>query len=350
MDTPIDSAAAAGPDAATVPPATTPRPSRLKTWTSILTGVFLLVLAGIAVNHVAHKVDFAEVWAYLDALPLWKVLDAVALTAAGYLVLTLYDVSALKYLKIKVPYRTTALASFAGYAISNNVGWAVISGGSVRYRVYSAAGLSAGTIAKVVVFSTTTFTLGVSFTGSVGMLIGPHPVAHLLGLPDWVVQAVAGAVLAGLAVLCVVAAVTHKPVKLWKWRFELPSGGLVLAQIVIASVEIVISGAALWLLLPDTHGAGFMEFLGIYCAALVVAMVSHVPGGIGVFETILLLGLSAQGSPGAVLGALLAYRFVYYVLPLAVAGVMLLIWEIQAKHGPVAAIRAWVRRDRKGRG
>lgn len=318
-----------------------------KTWTGIVTALVLLALAALAINHVANEVDFREVWAYLDALPLWKVLDAIALTAVGYAVLTLYDVAALRFLKTRVPYRTVALASFCGYAISNNVGWAVISGGSVRYRVYSAAGLKAATIAKVVVISTTTFTLGVTFTGAVGLLIGPHPVAHLLSLPELLVQGLAGATLIALVAVCIIAGITHKPVRIWRWSFELPGTIAVLSQIFIASLEIVISGAALYLLLPDTHGAGFSEFLGIYCAALVVAMISHVPGGLGVFETILLLGLSAQGSAGGVLGALLAYRFVYYVLPLVVAGLTFLTWEAQAKHGPVAALRAWIKRDRE---
>lgn len=319
----------------------TPASARWKTWTGIATLVVLLALAAVAVNHVINEVDFKEVWAYLDSLPLWKVLDAIALTALGYLVLTLYDVAALRYLKVKVPYRTVALASFCGYAISNNVGWAVISGGSVRYRVYSTAGLSAATVAKVVVISTTTFTLGVTFTGAIGLLIGPHPVAALLSLPDWLIQVVAGATLAALAGVLVVTAITHKPVTIWRWRFEVPSSIGVLSQIFIASLEIIIAGTALYLLLPDTHGAGFAEFIGIFCAAMVVAMISHVPGGLGVFETVLLLGLSAQGSAGGVLGALLAYRAIYYVLPLAVAGLMMLTWEIRAKHGPVAALRAW---------
>jgi len=328
-------------------PPPSPGRSRTRFWTSVVTGLVLVVLAVVAVRLVMTEVDFKEVWGYLDSLPLWKVTEAVALTVLGYLVLTLYDVSALHYLRVKVPYWTTALASFAGYAISNNVGWAMISGASVRFRIYSAAGLRNSTIAKVVVFSATTFTLGICFMGSLALLIGPHPVAVLLSLPEWIVQAVAGGVLAGLVGLCLFTAVTHRPVRLWKWTFQLPSGGIVLAQIVIASAEIVIAGACLWLLLPADHGASLFEFLGIFCAALALGMLSHVPGGLGVFETIMLLGLSSQGSAGGVLGALLAYRFVYYVLPLGVAGVMLFIWEVRAKHGPVAAIRAWLRRGRQ---
>lgn len=316
---------------------------RIKLWSTGITLAILLALGAVAVEHVATEVDFAEVWAYLRGLPLWKVLEALGFTVAGYLVLTLYDVSALHHLRIKVKYATVALASFAGYAISNNVGWAVISGASVRYRVYSVAGLSAGTIAKVVVFSTTTFTLGVAFMGSLGMLVGPHPVATLLRLPEWTVQALAGGVLAFLAVVCVVSGVTHKPVRIGRWSFDLPSSKMVLAQIVIASAEIMLAGAALWLLLPEGHGASFFEFLGIFCAAMVVAMVSHVPGGLGVFESIMLLGLSAQGSASGVLGALLAFRFVYYVLPLFAAGTLLIGWELRTQSGPVARLWAKLR-------
>ncbi|QJE72964.1 UPF0104 family protein [Aerophototrophica crusticola] len=307
--------------------------ARMKTWTGIATVVFIVALLGVAVHHVMEKVDFAEVWAYLTGLPMQAVLEAVAMTAAGYLVLTLYDVSALRFLKIRVPYSTTALASFAGYAISNNVGWAVISGAGVRYRVYSVAGLRAADVAKVLVFSTTTFTLGVTFTGAIGMLVGPHPVATILSIPDLAVQLIAGASLAFLLALCVIAGVTHKPVKLWRWSFSTPSSKVVISQIVIASVEIVLAAAALWVLMPPDHEVSFGGFLGVFSAALVVSMVSHVPGGLGVFESIMLLGLSVQGaSAGAVLGALLAFRAVYYVLPLAVAGLLMLAWEAKA-HG-----------------
>ncbi|WP_114391991.1 lysylphosphatidylglycerol synthase domain-containing protein [Oleisolibacter albus] len=343
-------------DSLPTPPESCPPPEagpegkspRLRTWSSLGTVLFLVLLLAVAVNHIMQEVDFGDVWAYLDALPLYKVLEALGLTALGYVVLTLYDVSALRYLKIRVPYPTTALASFAGYAISNNVGFAVISGAGVRFRIYTEAGLTAADIAKVVVFSTTTFTLGIGFTGSIGVLLGPHPVAAVLALPDTLVQLVAGATLAGLSLVCLLTAITHRPVKLWRWSFQTPSGRIVLAQIIIASVEILISGSALWLLLPQNHGASFFEFIGIYCAALSLGILSHVPGGIGVFETIMLLGLSAQGSAGGVLGALLAFRVVYYVLPLFVAGGMLALYEIRMHKGRVG--RLWDRLTGRGPG
>ncbi|WP_246130067.1 lysylphosphatidylglycerol synthase domain-containing protein [Nitrospirillum pindoramense] len=325
----------------------THRPNWIKRLTTLVTALVLLGLVVLAVRHVARDFRPAEVWAYVQLLPWARVAQAAGLVAGAYMVMTLYDVSALKYLGIKLPYRTVGLGSFAGYAISNNVGFAVISGGSVRYRVYSVAGLSAADIAKIVVFSTTTFTLGITFTGALGVAIGPEVGAGMLNVPAWLLQGVAGLVLAGLGAMTVAAAVTHKPMRLWRWSVALPSSGVMLSQIVIASLEILLSAAALWTLLPAESSVGFMEFTALFCAGLAIAIVSHVPGGLGVFETILLLGLRDHGPAGGAIGALLAYRFLYYVLPLVLAGLLLLVWEIRADHGPVAAWRRW--RARRGR-
>ena len=297
-----------------------------------LVGLVLLGVAGLAIAQIAERFDFDEVIAHLRGLPWQTVVQAVVLSIVGYLVLTGYDLSALIYLKLRVPYRTVAFASFAGYAISNNVGWAVISGGSVRYRVYSAAGLSAGDIARIVVFSTTTFTLGFTATGGLSLLLGPGSAAMLVGVPEWAIQLLAGLTLAGLAALTIMVAVTHRPVRVWRWTFALPSTGLMLAQIVISAVELMLAGGVLYLLMPN-HGVSFPEFLGIYTAALVLGIVSHVPGGIGVFETVLLLGLSERGSVSGMLAALLAYRAIYYILPLFIAGIMMALWEWRARRG-----------------
>lgn len=308
---------------------------RRKKWLGIATALFMAVLLAVAIRHVLSEVKFEEVWAYLEALPYTRLLQAVGITALGYWVLTLYDVSALIYLKKKVPYRTTAFAASCGYAFSNNIGWAVISGAGVRLRTYGAAGLTPADVARVVVFSTTTFTLGVSFTGAVGVLVGPEPVAAMLNAPLWLVQAMAILTLLILLGVCIITGVTRRPVRFWRWSIQLPSPLGVISQITIGSVEIMLAAGVLWSLMPPDHPIGFTAFLGIYCAALVVAIFSHVPGGIGVFESIIILGLSDEVSAGALLGAMLAYRCVYYILPLFLAGIAIAIWEIRHHTGRI---------------
>lgn len=309
--------------------------SRRKKWLGIATALFMAILLVVALRHVLSEVKFEDVWAYLKALPYTSLLKAVAITALGYWVLTLYDVSALIYLKKKVPYRTTAFAASCGYAFSNNIGWAVISGAGVRLRSYGAAGLTPADVARVVVFSTTTFTLGVSFTGAVGVLVGPEPVAAMLNAPLWLVQGLAVLTLMILLGVCVITGVTRRPVRVWRWSIQLPSPLGVISQITIGSVEIMLAAGVLWSLMPVDHPISFTAFLGIYCAALVVAIFSHVPGGIGVFETIIILGLSDKVSTEVLLGAMLAYRFIYYILPLLFAGIAIAIWEIRHHTGRI---------------
>lgn len=306
---------------------------RQKTLLGVGTVLFLGVLLFLAVHHVVEEVDVGQVLAYLQALPMSKVIQAVGLTAAAFGLLTLYDMSALIYLKKKVPYSTTAFAAACGYAISNNVGWAVISGAGVRLRAYGSAGLTPGDVAKVVVFSTTTFTLGLVFTGALGMIIGPHPVSVLLKVPELAVEAVGGLMLLALLVVCVITAITNKPVTLWRWSIQLPSWGGVLSQIAIASAELVVTSAILWSLLPVDVSVPFTSFVALFCAALIVAIFSHVPGGLGVFESVILLGMSDHDAASSILGALLAYRFIYYVLPLGVAGIAIAVWEIRHHTG-----------------
>lgn len=319
---------------------------RQKVLLGIGTILFLAVLLVVAVQHVIAEINIQEVLAYLEALPLSKVVKAIGLTAAAYWVLTLYDLSALIYLKKKVPYRTTAFAAACGYAISNNVGWAVISGAGVRLRAYGNAGLTPGDVAKVVVFSTTTFTLGLTFTGAVGMIVGPHPVSVLLKIPEIAVQGIGALMLLGLFLVCLITAVTHKPVKIWRWSIQLPSWGGVVSQITIASAELVLAAGVLWMLLPVDVVVPFTAFLALYCAALIVAIFSHVPGGVGVFETIIMLGLVDHDAASSILGALLAYRFIYYVLPLVVAGLSIAAWEIRHHTGRIG--RAADRLRRRG--
>jgi glycosyltransferase 2 family protein len=336
------------------------RQKRQRFWLGLISGMVLVALGGLAIHHISQRVVLADVWNYLRDLPAARVLEGIGFTAAAYLLLSLYDVSALRFLKMKVKYRLVALASFAGYAMSNNIGWAVLSGVSVRYRVYSTVGLSMLDVAKVVVFSTTTFTLGVLFMGGLGLLFGPHPASQLLGIPEWVLQTLAILTLISLFALCVVAEIKRQPLRFFRWSLSLPSSGMVVAQIFIASMEILLTGAVLWQLLPPMHNVSYVEFMSIYCAALAVAIISHVPGGIGVFEAIVLLGLSAQGATlirpavegatteSVILGALLAYRFIYYVVPLAVAGVLLGSFEL-AKYR-AAAKSALLQRGQQGTG
>ncbi|HET8726466.1 MAG TPA: bifunctional lysylphosphatidylglycerol flippase/synthetase MprF [Alphaproteobacteria bacterium] len=308
---------------------------RARAKAGLIFGLLVFGLALVALHHLLAEFQYREVVEHLRSLSWAAVAGAVALSAISYLTLAGYDLSALHYVGARLPFRTVFYASFTGYAISNNLGFTMLSGGSVRYRVYSAAGLPMPDVARVIVFCSVTFTVGICAVGSAGFFLQPDLVARLLRLPVLVVQGIAGLLIAILFGTLIVSMVLRRGIRIGRWTIDVPSPGLVLVQVLISSADILLTAAALYVLMPPTD-LGYGAFLGIYCAALLAGLISHVPGGIGVFESIVLIGLAGRAPAAGVLGALLAYRAIYYLLPLVLATMLLAGGEL-AEHRTRAA-------------
>jgi phosphatidylglycerol lysyltransferase len=247
---------------------------------------------------------------------------ALAATAASYVTLFGYDLSGLRYARARPPLLSALLASFCGYAIGNALGFGVFSGGAVRYRIYSAAGLSAGQIARVILFISVAIGVGLGSLAAIGLLLCADRAGRLLGIPPEPVQA-AGMVLL-MAALSVVAflAIRQRPLKIGLLSIEPPGAGLIAAQLAVTIADILAAAAVLWFLLPPT-GIDFFQFAAIFAAALGLGVLSHVPGGLGVFELVILYAVGDKAPVSAVAAALLAYRAIYFLVPLSVSTVLL---------------------------
>ena len=264
----------------------------------------------------------------IEAIPRRRLCLALMLTVLSYLVLIGYDVLALHYLRHPLKYRKIALASFIGYVFSYNTGLSILGGSAVRYRFYSAWGLSAAEISKVVAFCTLSFWIGVLTVAGVALLLEPSRLLAALLLPFAVARGL-GITLLGLVVAYLVwSAAKTAPLKLLKWEFPLPSTPLSLGQIGLSTLDWCLVGSVCYVLLPSSSAVSYPAFLGIFVLAHVSGLISHVPGGIGIFETVMLLLLSPTLPVSAVVGSLLAYRGIYYWLPLLVAVVLLVTHEV----------------------
>ena len=222
--------------------------------------IFLVALA--ALQHLLRDFHYHQIIAQLRSLSARQLLIALICTAGSYWTLTFYDVSALRYVGIKLPYKLVAFASFTGYAISNNIGFALISGGGIRFRLYSAAGVSAGDIAKVVVFAAITFMAGLFAIGSVAFLIAPGELGPCRPYRTRsVASAIGGIALALILATVVTAAVNPRPIRIWRFRIALPSAphGRV-AQIVVSGVDIGLAAAVLYIVLPPLPGYRLLGF------------------------------------------------------------------------------------------
>jgi phosphatidylglycerol lysyltransferase len=257
-----------------------------------------------------------------------RLFGALALTLLSYLIMTGYDTLALRYIQYPLKYRKIALASFISYAMSNNTGFGMIAGGSVRYRLYSAWGLSSLEITKVLVFCTVTLWLGfVALAGAV-FLFDPLALPKALPLPFTSVRPLALFFFLILGGYVTAATLIKKPLRIRDWQFAFPSLRLLVTQLLVASLDWAVAGAVLYTLLPGDPGLSYRGFLGIFLVAQMLGLLSQVPGGLGVFETAVIVLLSGSVKSPAVVASLLAYRGIYYLLPLGVASGILGAQEI----------------------
>ena len=313
---------------------------------AIALGAVLFVAALWTIRRVLGEYDWDDVLASMRAIAPPAVLAALAWTAGSYLLLILYDVLALRYVNAIVPWTTTAAASLAANAVGHSVGFAALSGGSIRYRLYSGAGVGARQIAQVIAFCSLTFVLGTALLLGASLLFEAPRAAAILHLEErWV--AALGALAAGSVVAYFLLNLLKRtPVPILRWQLKLPGAPLALAQITVASVDLCVTAAVLYVLLPAGASPGFITFLGLYLIALAAGVISNVPGGLGVFETVLLLLLPGV-PPHEALSALLAYRAIYYLLPFLIALAFVAAREAWLRRAGLASattwLRAWVR-------
>ncbi len=305
----------------------------------------LLFAAALWVIHgelAAHHVR--DILHATRSIPAWKAWLAAGLTAAGYLSMTGYDALTLVFLGRPLEYRKTAFASFISYAFSNNIGFAMLAGGSIRYRLYSAWGLSFWEITKVITFCTVSLWLGFFALGGAAFLLEPGVVARATSFPAVSVRLLGIAFLLTVAVYLGLSAFYRKPIAIRGRELALPPLRISLSQLAVAAADWTLAGSVLYALLPASAGAGFFGFLGAFLFAQLAGLSSQVPGGLGVFEVVILLFLSGSAPPAQVMGALLAYRVLYYLAPLTIAAALLGIQEaLRKREGITKAARVLVR-------
>ena len=293
---------------------------------SSLIGVVLFGVALFVIHHKLRQYHYHDIVDEMARTPSLSLVLAVLLTILNYFVLTGYDALALRYIKHPLGYPQLALASFIGYVFSHN---ATIAGGSAaRYRIYSVLGVSASEAARLIVFCSITFWLGFFAIAGVFFLFQQQQIPTSLHLPFNSVRPLGIIFIIIVLFYIVFAAVRKRPLKVHEWEFAPPTLGLSVGQIAIASFDWLVACGILYVLLPKMLGLTFIKFVGIYLLAAIVGLMSTVPGGLGVFETVILLLLSGFGEPAPIVGALLLYRVIYYFMPLVVASILLGVHEL----------------------
>jgi glycosyltransferase 2 family protein len=279
----------------------------------------IIAVAGMVLYRILLTIDWSEVKEALLTADLRNVALAALFVAGGYFTLTFYDLFALRTIgRNDVPYSTAALAAFTSYSVGHNVGASVLTGGAVRYRIYSAWGLSAVEVAKICFVAGLTFWLGNATVLGLGIAYAPLAATAIDQLPAWLNRG--GAILILVVLAVYVGWVWRRPRVVGRedWCVNLPGGPLTLLQIGIGIVDLGFCALAMYMLVPAEPNIGFVTLAVIFVSATLLGFASHAPGGIGVFDAAMLVALW-QFDKEDVLAGVLLFRLLYYIIPFALS-------------------------------
>ena len=300
--------------------------------------VLALVFGAIALTVLRAELRhyrYHDIVRSIASLPAHAVLKALGLTALGYLTLALYDLLALRYVGKPIPPWRVALTSFIAYAFVQTLGFALLTGGAIRFRFWSMWGLTPAEIVQGISFSAVTFWLGVLTVAGTVFLFTPDAPAFAAWGPAVPVRAIGALLLAVVAGYLLWCAFYRRPFTIRGTELKAPSIAIAGLQLVVSTFDWTIAGAVLWTLTSHFAPLPFPAFLGLFVTAQIAGQASHVPGGLGVFDALMLVGLRGHLPVPEVLSALLAYRAIYYLIPFLIAVLMLAAHEARQRRAAI---------------
>ena len=295
---------------------------RLATSLAILVSLSVVVLA---FGNGVLNIDYVQMVRVLRRLPASAIALSLCATAISFAALVGRDASALRYVGARVPASALFLGGFCGSALGNAVGLGVLTAAAVRTRIYGAVGVKADDIARLLAFILAGFAIGLMGIGGLAGLVEAEPAGALLGWPPLLILTASALALTVVAYL--LAGGTPARMRLGGVELAPPTRGLLAFQLALTSIRLAGAAAALWVFLPASS-LNFVAFAAVFSAATALAAVTHIPAGAGVFEIVVLWAFRGRAPSESVAAALVAYRFVYYLLPLVVSAIAFACFEV----------------------
>lgn len=315
----------------------------LARWGSPLLSVLVFVLVLFLLHRSLVGYRLHDVLAQMHQIP-WGVIGwACVFSTASYAVLAGYDLLALRYVERTVPAIRTVTTSFIAFAVGHNIGLATLTGAAIRARMFGSVGIGGAQIALISGFCVLTTTLGAAALVAYVLVAEPAEASTLLHIPDWMARELGIALALSWLAYLVLVRIRRAPFTIRNWSLKLPSLRMTLGQTVVAALDLCLAAAALYVLLPEPVQLSYQAFLAVFVLATIAMLVSNVPAGLGVLETVVLLALHREKAD-QVLAALLAYRVIYFLGPLVLAALLLVGHEAWAHRHRLRAV-ADVARD-----
>jgi glycosyltransferase 2 family protein len=299
-------------------------------WRRRLTPVLALAVVALAaflLYRTLSRYEYDELVASVVSVPAFRLSMAIGFAVSSYICLSFFDLLALRYVGRSLPYRNVALASFCSLSLGHNIGFAALSSGTIRYRFYSRFGLHAEEIAKVILFCGVTVGLGLATLAGIALAVQPRLAEQILHLDRMLIHAVAALCLAMPVVYFSLAITLRAPLRFRTWSVGMPSPPVALSQVAVGTVNFALVAGCLHQALSGAADIPYVSVASVYVIANVATLITHVPGGLGVIESVVLFLLPQVH----LIGAVLVFRFVYFLLPLPLGGTLFAFTELRLR-------------------
>ena len=290
----------------------------------IVTAAFFTLVAWLLISQ-ARGIEWHKVFSSLQGYPLTAAGGAAALALASFVLYSCFDLLGRRYTGHKLGTATVMTTTFVSYVFNLNLG-SVVGGVALRYRLYSRLGLDSGAITRVMSLSMLTNWMGyVLLAGLVFSLQPPRlPASWSIAAAD--LRLIGFALLAvALAYLAACAFSRQRTLRLRGHEIELPSFRMAALQLLMGAGNWLIMSGIIFVLLQQR--VAFSAVVATLLLAAIAGVITHIPAGLGVLEAVFVALLSHQLPRYELLAALIAYRVIYYLTPLAVATVVYLVIE-----------------------
>jgi phosphatidylglycerol lysyltransferase len=309
--------------------------TRRARWKALLGIAVSLIIAGLAVSvlyRTFQQISPADVLRSMQAVPIRRLLAAALCVGALFTILPVFEVIVVRYVNGYRGKTLPMVTALIAYPLGHAVGQALLSGGAIRYRMYRPAGFSAVDVGASILMCALPPALAFGWLMDLALVIGAERLAPLFHVPSrWLVMAGAVGLLKDAGYLLLVK-LRKAPIRLGGWAVRLPTPRMTSIQLLVGTVDMLLLASVLYLLMPSSMTLAFLPFLGVYLASVLAGILSHVPAGFGVLESVLLL-LLPDVPAEELLAAVLLYRVLYEVIPFLLALALWIAWELFSHSG-----------------
>jgi len=325
-----------------------PRRNRLKTTIGVVISVLLAGLAAWVLVRTFQRIAFADVIAQMRAMPGTTLALAALCTAGAFTTLALYEVAVVRYVKHGIGRAKPMVTAFIAFPLGHAVGQAMLSGGALRYRMYTPAGFSPTEVGATVLLANLPYALAFGLFLDVALVVAADKLEPMFRISSEWLRVLGCIGLAKDLGYMALVVLRRKPVRLGGWAVNLPTPAMTALQYVVGIIDVALVSSVLYLLLPESAGLAFLPFLAVYLASVLAGVLSHVPAGLGVIESMLLLMLP-DVPPEQLLAAVLMYRVLYEIVPVLLALVLWGVFEGFSREGVLARLAGQPRVARAAR-